>query len=486
MSEICFQPAWRQLEALNSGRLTSVQLLNLHIDRFQRINRSINAVIKTDIERARERANALDLMRSEGKILGPLHGLPMTVKETFDVESMPASAGAPQFAKRAKPVPDAVVVARARAAGAVIWGKTNVPYLASEWQSYNSLFGKTSNPYDTSRTPGGSSGGAAAALASGLTPLEIGSDIGGSLRIPAHFTGVTSLKPTYGLISQIGHVPPSPDYPGEVDLNVVGPMARTVRDLKLLRSVLQVGATGSSSNYSLSVNGMKFALWMDQTGWPLDNEMQKLIEEAAREISSAGGAVSMVKPDIDPDEVLDIYLSLLIPIVAMDIPSLQRAGLTILRPLLRWLQRFEKTPFTDGNWAVKAGLTHWEWMQVDGRRTAVKRTMREFFKSYDALLMPVSPTPAIFHNTKKGVLKRTFKVNGKNQPYASHLNWISLASACHLPAVTLPIAQTRQRLPVGLQIVGAQGEDAKLLDIAEAFEGLLGGYRRPRSDLGIA
>ncbi|MAK59787.1 MAG: amidase [Ponticaulis sp.] len=486
MSEICFQPAWRQMEALADGRITSVQLLNLHIDRFQRVNRSLNAVIRTDIDRARERANALDLMRQEGRILGPLHGLPMTIKDTLDVTGMPATAGASEFSKRAKAVPDAKVVARARAAGAVIWGKTNVPYLASEWQSYNKLFGRTNNPYDVSRTPGGSSGGAAAALAAGLTPLEIGSDIGGSLRIPAHFSGIVSLKPTYGVIPQAGHVPPSPDYMGEVDLNVIGPMARTIQDLKLLRSVIQTGATGSKSMFNLNVFGMKFALWMDHQNWPIGAGVRELMEQIVPEIEHSGAKILTVKPDIDPDEMLDVYLSLLIPVVAMDMPALQRAGLTLLRPLLKWLQQYERTPYTDGNWAVKAGITHFDWLKADGRRAALKQIMRDFFKSYDALIMPVSPTPAIPHNTGKPVLKRRFKMDGQNIPYASHLNWIALASVCHLPAVTLPIGQTRQGLPVGIQIVGAQGEDAKLLDIAEALEGVFGGYRRPRSDLGIA
>ncbi|MAP94188.1 MAG: amidase [Ponticaulis sp.] len=485
MSEICFQPAWRQMEELNHGRLTSVELLNLHIDRFQRVNRHLNAVIKTDIERARERANALDLMRSEGRILGPLHGLPMTVKETFDVDSMPASAGAPQFANRAKPVRDAEVVARAKAAGAVVWGKTNVPYLASEWQSFNRLFGQTNNPYDFTRSPGGSSGGSAAALAGGLTALEIGSDIGGSMRIPAHFSGICSLKPTYGMIRQTGHVPPSPDYPGEVDLNTVGPMARTVRDLKLLRSVLQVGATGSQSAYSLSVQGTKLAFWLDCPSWPVGDEVKTLLEDAQQEIADAGAIVSAVKPDIEADELMDIYLSLLIPIVAMDIPELSRAGMTIFRPLLKFLQRYEKTPFTNSNWAVKAGQSHVEWMRTDARRSAMKTIMREFFKTYDALIMPVSATPAIRHNTRGPVLNRTIRVNGRKMPYASHLNWIALASACHLPAVTLPVGFSEDGLPIGIQLVGAQGEDARLLDIAEAIEGLFGGYRRPRSELGL-
>ena len=485
MRDICFQPAWRQMEALNLGTITSVELLELHIEQFNRMNKSINAIIKTDLERARQRANALDRMRMDGKILGPLHGLPLTVKDTFDVDNMPATAGAPEFANRARPVEDANVVARVKAAGGLIWGKTNVPYLAGEWQTFNRLFGQTNNPYDLSRTPGGSSGGSAAALACGMTPVEIGSDIGGSLRIPSHFTGVVALKPTFGLVSQHGHVPPSPEYVGEVDLNVVGPMARSVRDLKLMRSVIQAGATAAQNNFTLSLDNKRLAVWTEQEEWPLSTEVQDAVGGAIRELESSGAEIVRVKPDVDPKELMDVYLGLLIPVVAMDMPQLRSFGLKLLRPVLKRLQKYEKSPFTDGNWAVKATLSHHEWMQIDGRRAALKRILRDFFKTYDALIMPISATPAITHNTRGTVLERSMQIDGKSHPYATHLNWISLASALHLPAVAMPAGQTPDGLPVGIQIIGPQGSDARLLDIAEAIEGLLGGYRKPPSDLGV-
>ena len=479
MNPICFQPAFRQMEALNAGRITSVELLEAHIRQFNQVNRHLNSVIKTDIERARERANALDRQRQDGKILGPLHGLPMTVKDTLDVDSMPATAGAPQWSKRSKPVPDAAVVARARAAGAIIWGKTNSPFMASDWQSYNKLFGQTNNPYALDRTPGGSSGGAAAALAAGVTPLEMGSDIGGSLRIPAHFCGITSLKPTYGVISQAGHVPPSPEYPGQVDLNVVGPMARCVQDLKLLRGVMMQGAIGTQTGFKLNLQGIKLALWSDYSDWPLDMEMAELITEAAGELTDIGAELARAKPDIDPDEILDVYLSLLIPIVMMDAPKGQLMSMAALRPMMQAIRRFEKTPFTTRNWAIKATQSHIEWMRADGRRSAIKSLMRDFFQSYDALIMPVSPTAAFPHNPSGNVLSRSLEVNGKKVPYASNLSWIALATMCHLPVVTIPVGRTSDGLPVGVQIVGAQGEDARILDIAEACESAFGGYRRP-------
>ena len=428
MNEIIFQPAWRQVDAMSAGRITSVELLELHVKRFRAVNRQLNSVIKTDLERARERASAMDKMRSEGRVLGPLHGLPMTIKDTLDVDSMPATAGAPQFSKRAKPVLDAEVVARAKAAGAVIWGKTNTPYLASDWQSYSRLFGITNNPYDLTRTPGGSSGGAAAALAAGVTPLEIGSDIGGSLRIPAHFCGVTSLKPTFGVISQRGHVPPSPEYPGEVDLNVVGPMARSVRDLKLLRSVIMQGATAGQPGRVLNLDGVKLAVWSDHDDWPLDREMTELIDNSVDELGEIGAVLTKAKPDIEAEELIDVYLSLLIPIVLMDSTPVQMASMSSLRGLMKFFQKFDKSPFTTRNWAIKGTQTHLEWMKVDGRRAAFKGLMRDFFQSYDALIMPVSPTPAFEHQTSGSVLSRKLTVNGAQVPYASHLTWIALAT----------------------------------------------------------
>ena len=207
-----------QLALLSAGRIGAVELLKLALARHEQTHRRLNAVVAADLERALERAKAIDDIRARDGTLGPLAGLPMTIKDTLDVSGMPASAGLEIHRRRQ--AEDATVTALARKAGAVIWGKTNVPVMAGDWQSFNALYGTTNNPWDLSRTPGGSSGGAAAALASGVTAMEIGSDIGGSLRIPAHFCGVFSQKPTWGLVPQHGHVPPTPGSWQEPDLNL--------------------------------------------------------------------------------------------------------------------------------------------------------------------------------------------------------------------------------------------------------------------------
>src|SRR5512140_1168021 len=239
MDDLLKRDATDQIAALNAKRVSAAELLKASLARHEQTHGALNAVVAVSLERALEHAAALDEMRARGEPLGLLAGLPMTVKDTLDVVGLPASSGLKHL--RARQAEDAATVKSAKQAGAVIWGKTNTPVMAGDWQTFNALYGTTNNPWDPLRTTGGSSGGAAAALAAGVTALEIGSDIGGSLRIPASFCGVYSHKPTWGLVDQHGHVPPAPGSWSERDLNVVGPMARSARDLRLLLSVLEEG-----------------------------------------------------------------------------------------------------------------------------------------------------------------------------------------------------------------------------------------------------
>ncbi|HET8707899.1 MAG TPA: amidase family protein, partial [Pseudomonadales bacterium] len=225
------------LQAMQDGALSSRQLLELYIKRIEQKNAEINAVVATDLEAARKRADAADAARANGELWGPLHGLPMTIKDTYEVPGMPCTAGAPMY-RNHQPSRAAVAVQKLIDAGAIIFGKTNVPLFASDLQSYNKIYGTTNNPWNKALTPGGSSGGAAAALAAGFTAAELGSDIGGSIRTPAHFCGVYGHKVTHGIISMRGHVPGPPGTLGEPDLAVAGPMARAAGDLALLLDVV--------------------------------------------------------------------------------------------------------------------------------------------------------------------------------------------------------------------------------------------------------
>ncbi len=245
MDDLLKRDATDQLAALANKRVSAVELLKAALARHEQTHAELNAVGARAPERALEQATAIADLRARGEALGPLAGLPMTVKDTLDVVGLPASSGLKHL--RQRQAQDASSVRLARQAGAVIWGKTNTPVLAGDWQTFNGLYGVTNNPWDPARTPGGSSGGAAAALAAGVTALEIGSDIGGSLRVPASFSGVYSHKPTWDLVNQHGHVPPNPGSWSERDLNVVGPMARSARDLRLLLSVIEGGTLAAEA-----------------------------------------------------------------------------------------------------------------------------------------------------------------------------------------------------------------------------------------------
>ncbi|MBO0713409.1 MAG: hypothetical protein J2P59_01545, partial [Acidimicrobiales bacterium] len=235
--ELAFLPSVELLALLERGELSSRELLDTYLDRLDRHNKAINAIVTLDAERARQRAREADEARAHGESWGPLHGLPVTVKDVFETDGLRTTAGSPDLADYV-PDRDAVLVGRLRGAGAVIFGKTNTPTMAADGQTFNPIFGTTNNPWDLTRTPGGSSGGCGAALAAGLTPLSFGSDIAGSIRIPANFCGVYGHKPSFGLIPQRGHIPGPPGQRLERDINVVGPLARDARDLDLALSVL--------------------------------------------------------------------------------------------------------------------------------------------------------------------------------------------------------------------------------------------------------
>ena len=434
----------------------------------------LNAVVTEDPAPARAAARALDERRAAGETsetLGLLAGLPMTIKDTFDVDGMPASSGLKRYLGR--PTGDAAAVGRVRTEGAVIWGKTNVPVLASDWQSYNDLYGTTQNPWDLERTPGGSSGGAAAALAAGLTPLEIGSDIGGSLRVPAHFCGIYAHKPTYGLVSQRGQVPPEPGTASEPDLNVVGPMARSTRDLRLLLSILAAGPVPAKAPPA-PLSGLKVALWLEDPAFHLDAEVKAAIETFAGEIASDGAVVSTVASPVPGDDLLEVYLELLYPLVMADQPQRLRT-LEFLAGPARWFGG-------DAKWARRvraATLTHQEWLAANERRAQFSRTLRGFFGRFDVLIAPVAPVTAFAHDHSPMAKRNLACSDGRSIPYDSMLHWIALATACGLPATAVPVGFSASGLPVGVQIIGPRGGDSKTLAVAQAIEDRFGGFRPP-------
>lgn len=474
-----FLPARTQLDRLALGQVSAVDLLEEHVTRYLAVNRAVNAVVRTDLDTARERARELDKLQATGVSAGPLHGLPITIKDTFDVDGMPATAGAPEYAKRPSRTADAQAVARLRAAGAVIWGKTNTPYLAGDSQTWNPVHGRSLNPWDMTRTPGGSSGGAAAALASGITPLELGSDIGGSVRFPAHFCGVAALKTTYGRTPITGHVPPAPGSLAVRDLNVSGPMARDVGDLRLMFEVL-TGAPVTPQPKKTSLRARRIGVWAEDKGFATSRETKAAVETAAEAAAEAGAQVLVAKPDIDGAGLIDLYLQLLLPILATDMPGALVKALEAGRPLARLIAQGE--PFGRGKWAAYSAATHHDWLRADEMRRRLKRTMSEFFTRWHAIITPVAPTTAFEHIDSGDAVSRKMTVDGAPIPYHLFHAWIALATVCHLPAVVVPVPRRPGQMPCGVQIIGPEGGDEDVLAIAEALEAQMGGFQRPPED----
>lgn len=468
--------ATEQLAALAARRISALELLEVSLSRQQQVHGPLNAVVATSLERAMEHARALDERRARGEAMGPLAGLPMTVKDTFDVVGMPASSGLEALRRRV--AEDADVVRRVRDAGAVIWGKTNVPVMAGDWQTFNGLYGTTNNPWDVARTTGGSSGGAAAALAAGVTTLEIGSDIGGSLRVPANFCGVFSHKPTWGLVSQHGHVPPSPGSWAERDLNVVGPMARSARDLRLLLSVIENGTLAPKAPPA-DLNTTRIGLWLDEPSFPLDTEVRAVIESFAAELAAAGAEVTPIVSPVHAPTLVGAFQTLLGAVLGEDMPPAMIRGMERLRGWAKWSMNRGADQLSTAALTLAYTATHREWMAADAVRNRLRHEVMDAFDKYDVILAPISPVAAFPHDHRP-FNKRSLKTSdGRTIPYNAMLNWIALATALRLPATTVPAGRTASGLPVGVQLIGPPGGDSRSLAIAQAIDENVRGFIAP-------
>ncbi|MGI9614871.1 MAG: amidase family protein, partial [Acidimicrobiales bacterium] len=316
MSELHERPALELAAAIRGGEVASREVVDHLLDRVERLNGPINAVVTVDAERARVAAKRADDATVRGDDLGPLHGVPITVKDSFSTAGMRTTSGAPMLADYV-PVADAAPVAALRAAGCIVFGKTNLPMFAGDMQTYNEVFGVTNNPYDLDRSPGGSSGGAAAALACGFTPLELGSDIGGSIRIPAHACGVVGHKPSHGIVPAQGHIPGPPGSLSVPDLFVAGPMARSVADLVIALGLISGPDLFAADAWELSLppppdRPIRLAVWFDDPAASVTGETVGLLEAAAAGLAGQGFIVDAeARPETSLEEAFTLFETLL-------------------------------------------------------------------------------------------------------------------------------------------------------------------------------
>jgi amidase len=469
------EPATELLRRLRDRELGSEELLDAQLERIERLDPELNAVVATDVETARAAARAADATPAAAR--GPLHGLPMTIKDSFEVTGMPATCGFGHLAQH-RPERDADAVARLRAAGAIPFGKTNLPTAAADHQSTNPVYGTTNNPWDVTRTPGGSSGGAAAAVAAGFTPLELGSDIGGSIRVPAHFCGIFGHKPSYGLVPVRGHIPPMPGELLAPPLGVAGPLARSAADLELTLDVLARTPVGASRHEEL--RDFRVALWADDVPYSTDGRCLEAIRAYADDLRGLGVTVDEhARPDIDPTASDDLYVAMLFSTISSGMPE----ELLVLTEQAGAGQDPRGYP---ARIAKAVRLSHHEFLALQEQQLHLQEAWRRFFERYDVLLCPAAATVAFPHDHAGADAPphiaqygRTHTVDGAPVPYMNGLQWPGLVTVADLPATAVPTGRFVDDLPTGLQVVGPFGEDRTPLRFATLAEREIGGYADP-------
>lgn len=468
--------------ALSAAQVSAAELTEAAIARIERYEPLLNAVCVRDFARARDAAREADRALARGE-QRPLLGVPLLVKESFNVAGLPTTWGFPQH-RDFTAAQDALAVARAKAAGAVVLGKTNVPLGLGDWQSYNEIHGTTNNPHDPARTPGGSSGGSAAALAAGYVPLALGSDIGGSLRVPAHFCGVHAHKPSLGIVPGRGHLPPPlPPLPDTPELAVVGPMARCAADLELLLDAIAgPDEWDQGVAYRLELPPPRHrrleqhrVLVLDSHPLvPTSDAVTQAVDALAEHLARAGVSLarrSELLPDLAGTGRL--YGRLLLSFLAANGPEALYAD---MQRKAAGLPAGDTTPEAD---SLRASvLSHRDWIAASQQRNRVRAQWRELFRAFDAVICPVSPVTAFAHD-HSDMRARRIDIDGRSVPYGDQIAWSGLATLPGLPATAMPIGRSQQGLPIGIQIIGPWLEDRTPLRLARLLEAEFGGFRAP-------
>jgi amidase len=479
-----FATATQMLAALRSRLVSAVELLDLHVRRIERYNPQLNAVVEPDLERARETAAGADARLAQGET-APLLGLPMTLKESINVTGLRTTVGLPMFADF-RSEHDAPVTKRVQAAGAVIMGKTNVPPMLMDWQAANPVYGRANNPWDLGRTPGGSTGGGAAALAAGLTPLEFGSDIGGSIRVPAVFCGVYGHRPSETALPRSGQFPFPPLPNAAVVMGVQGPLARSAEDLELALDVAAGPEVGEDAAWRLTLPPARRERLADfrvavlpPIDWvPVDEELLAAQDELVSRLAKLGCQVKSAQPDLlgDHRRHYELYLTLLSAVTSARVPEEARRN------------RIEVLRSRGDEWAaaqrrgIEGGAP--DYIAWIGQRELYRGAWRAFFDDCDVLLAPAWLGPAFPHFDNpwpptSDSIRHTVDVNGKPALYELGLVYPSVSTMAGQPATAFPVGLTRDGLPLGLQAIGPYLEDRTPIRFAALLARELGGFRPP-------
>jgi len=477
-----YRTATELRKALADRQISSRELVDAAIARIEALDPKINAVVVRDFDRARTAADMADAALARGE-RRPLLGLPMTVKEQFHIAGLPTTWGFPKF-KGWQPKTDALVIQRLKAAGAIILGKTNVPINLADWQSYNDIYGTTNNPWDLGRSPGGSSGGSAASLASGYVALEFGSDIGGSLRAPAHFCGVFSHKPSLDLVPLRGAGPPqTPEIPVRGDLAVIGPMARSAADLALeLEVVAGPDEWADGIGYKLALPPPRHERMADFRVLVIDShplcptasDVVGALNRLADRLVKFGVPV-VRESDKLPDLALTsrTYRELLTAVFSADLPPEARER---VEAAAKGLSSDNESLSAEGLRGFT--MSHSEWIHKSRVRNGLRARWQALFQEVDVVLCPPMPTVAFPHDHAPQFARR-LDVDGTKVPYNDQSVWAGLATLNGFPATTVPIGHSAGGLPIGMQIVGGYLDDRTTLAFAGLVEREFGGFTAP-------
>ena len=468
MSELTFLPAVIMAQKIREKKISPVELADAHLSKIERLNPKLNAFVHVDAERVRREAHAAEDEVLKGHAIGPLHGVPISIKSSLEVAGLRCESGS-RLRSGHIPTHDAPLVAHLRGAGAIVLGVTNTPELLMAWETDNLLYGRTNSPWDLEHTAGGSSGGEAAAIASGMSAGGVGSDGGGSIRVPAHFSGICGLKPTPGRIPSTGHFPESS---GPFALiGVVGPMARTVADLKALFEVMQGPDDGDTCAAPVPVRWpteretkqLRIGYFEDDGRTPVTPETRAAVRTAAEALRRVGFEVEPFRPE-GLDEARVLWKKFFVTAGGMLIRPMFRGREHDLSPTLKQFLEWSaaELPLT-GETLLGA------WVARDTLRAKFRAQMRR----YSILLCPAAAIPAFRHG------ERSWKIDGKTVEYLdawSYTEWFNLLGN---PGAVVPVSHSAGGLPIGVQIVGRPWEEEQVLAVAAALEKECSAWRIP-------